>query len=130
MSPKHQSIVRVLIVEDHELTRLTISLALSQHSNIKIVGLASNGKEAITMTNLYNPDVIIMDLEMPIMDGLTASTQIKNIAPHTYIIAYSSLEKVAIKISDRFKYIDYFCSKDMETKELINIINNVGCGAG
>jgi chemotaxis response regulator CheB len=73
--------LRVLVVDDHELTRFSLKLALSNQKNIELVGLASNGKEAIEMVERYHPDVIILDLQMPIMDGLSASTYIKSIEP-------------------------------------------------
>ncbi|HBL10069.1 MAG TPA: two-component system response regulator, partial [Cyanobacteria bacterium UBA11162] len=62
-------IVRVLVVDDHELTRFCLKLALSTQKNIELVGMASNGQEAIEMVERYYPDVVILDLQMPVMDG-------------------------------------------------------------
>ncbi|HEY9703897.1 MAG TPA: response regulator transcription factor, partial [Allocoleopsis sp.] len=85
------SIVPVVIADDHELTRFAIKLGLSSQSNIKIVGLASNGNEAIEMVNLHHPHVIILDLQMPVLDGLSASVYIKAFDPNIKIIAYTSV---------------------------------------
>ncbi len=90
--PHQSSTLRVLVVDDHELTRFSLKLALSCQENIELVGLASNGREAIEMVHRHHPDVIILDLQMPIMDGWCASAYIKNIEPKTQIIAYSSQE--------------------------------------
>jgi DNA-binding NarL/FixJ family response regulator len=118
--------LRVLVVDDHELTRFSLKLALSNQKNIELVGLASNGKEAIEMVERYHPDVIILDLQMPIMDGLSASTYIKSIEPNTQIIAYSSVEDPQIEVMSQTAPIDFFCKKDTATKDLINIVKELG----
>ena len=117
--------LRVLVVDDHELTRFSLKLALSHQENIELVGLASNGQEAIQMVERYHPDVIILDLQMPVMDGWSASTQIKHIEPKTQIIAYSSLEDVN-KDTSQTSSLDAFCKKDTATPELIALVRELG----
>ncbi|GAB4197913.1 MAG: hypothetical protein Fur006_47080 [Coleofasciculaceae cyanobacterium] len=119
-------LLRVLVVDDHELTRFSLQLALKAQSHIDIVGLASNGKEAIEMVERYHPDVIILDLQMPVMDGLSASTHIKSIDPTTQIIAYSSVEDPQLEVMIHTARIDVFCKKDTATKDLINIVKQLG----
>jgi len=120
------STLRVLVVDDHELTRFSLKLALSCEENIELVGLASNGKEAIEMVKRFYPDVIVLDLQMPVMDGWSASTQIKDINPQTQIIAYSSLEDPKLKEIDATSSLDAFCKKDTTTTELIQLIRRLG----
>lgn len=122
----HPSVLRVLVVDDHELTRFTLKLALSSQENIELVGLASNGQEAIEMVLRHRPDVIILDLQMPIMDGWSASTQIKHIEPNTQIIAYSSLEDPKFKDTCQTDSLDAFCKKDTATPELIALVRELG----
>lgn len=122
----HPSVLRVLVVDDHELTRFTLKLALSSQENIELVGLASNGQEAIEMVLRHRPDVIILDLQMPIMDGWSASTQIKHIEPNTQIIAYSSLEDPKFKDTCQTDSLDAFCKKDTGTPELIALVRELG----
>jgi two-component system, NarL family, vancomycin resistance associated response regulator VraR len=119
------SSVRVLVVDDHELTRLSLKLALSSQKNIHLVGLASNGQEAIKMVESHHPDVIILDLHMPVMDGWSASSHIKTIEPQTQIIAYSAMEeRQAISLQQKASF-DAFCSKETATNELIDLVNEL-----
>jgi DNA-binding NarL/FixJ family response regulator len=118
--------LKVLVVDDHELTRLTLKLALSSQENIQVVGLASNGKEAVEMVKAHQPNVIVLDLQMPVMDGWTASGKIKQIAPETQIIVYSSVEDAKIQENDGIGNWDVFCKKDIPTKELLAIVRRLG----
>lgn len=119
-------VLRVLVVDDHELTRVSLKLALQSQANIELVGLASNGQEAVKMAELHHFDVIILDLQMPIMDGLSASTQIKRFDPRTQIIAYSSVDDPQIEVMSQTARIDAFCKKDTATQELIDLVNQLG----
>lgn len=120
------SILRVLVVDDHELTRFSLKLALSCQENIELVGLASNGQEALEMVKQHHPNVIILDLQMPIMDGWSASSQIKDIDPNTQIIAYSSLEDPKLQEVEQTDSLDAFCKKDTATTELIRLVRELG----
>ena len=126
MLPCEPYTLRVLVVDDHELTRFSLKLALSHQENIELVGLASNGQEAIDMVLSHYPDVIILDLQMPIMDGWSASTQIKHIQPNTQIIAYSSVEDPKCKDLSHTDSLDAFCKKDTATPELIALVRELG----
>ncbi len=120
------STLRVLVVDDHELTRLTLQLIFSAQENIQLVGLASNGQEAIEMVKRYQPDVIILDLQMPVMDGWSASSHIKNIAPKTQIIAYSSVDESRFAETRTTETLDAFCKKDIPTSELVSLVRQLG----
>ncbi|MEB3337583.1 MAG: response regulator transcription factor [Leptolyngbyaceae bacterium] len=118
--------LRVLVVDDHELTRLSLQLALQNQSDIELIGLASNGQEAVDLAKHQQPDVIVLDLQMPVLDGLSASTQLKSIAPATRIIAYSSLEDPQTEVMIQTAKIDAFCRKEATTQELVRLINQLG----
>ncbi len=120
------STLRVLVVDDHELTRLTLQLAFSCQENIQVVGLASNGQEAIDMVKRYQPDVIVLDLQMPVMDGWSASAHIKAISPKTQILAYSSVEEASLKETKAMPSFDDICKKDVSTTELIALVRKLG----
>ena len=118
--------LRLLLVDDHELTRLTLKLTFSSQENIQIVGLASNGQEAIEMVRRCHPDVIVLDLQMPVMDGWSASSHIKEIAPQTQIIAYSSVEDPKFEDISQTTTLDAFCRKDVPTTELVALVRQLG----
>ncbi len=118
--------LRILLVDDHELTRVSLSLALRYQEDIELVGVAGNGQEAIDLVRQYCPDVVILDLQMPVMDGLSASTHIKAIHPAVQILAYSSLEDPQTEVIVQTGRIDAFCSKETSTSELIDVVRDLG----
>ncbi len=120
-----KSKVRVLVVDDHELTRFSLSLALRSQRDIELVGLASNGMEAIKLVKQHHPDVIILDLQMPVMDGLSASTQIKAAYPRIQILAYSSLDDPQTEVMVQTANVDAFCTKDTATRDLIKMVRQL-----
>ena len=82
--------VRVLIVDDHAVVRQGLITFLELQDEIEVVGEATNGKEACALVMQLQPDVVLMDLVMPVMDGLTAIKEIKRLRPETEIIALTS----------------------------------------
>jgi DNA-binding NarL/FixJ family response regulator len=117
--------LRVLIVDDHELTRHTLQLALSMQSCIGDIAIARNGKEAITQVHKHEPDVVVMDLHMPIMDGWAASSAIKNQYPHVKIVAYSAADGGKSQAIANGAMIDAFCDKGACTKSLLEAIKSI-----
>ncbi|UCF95889.1 MAG: response regulator transcription factor [Spirochaetaceae bacterium] len=82
--------ISVLIVDDHDVVRQGLQTFLDLMEDIEVVGQASNGVEAIAQTNRLNPDIILMDLMMPEMDGIEATRQISSTNPSTKVIVLSS----------------------------------------
>jgi len=117
--------LRVLVVDDHELTRCTLQLALSLQSCIDTVDVATNGKDAIAKVHSHSPDVVVMDLHMPIMDGWTASSRIKAQFPNVKIVAYSAADGGKAQAIANGAIIDVFCDKGACTKSLLEAIKSV-----
>jgi two-component system chemotaxis response regulator CheB len=82
--------IKILVVDDSSFFQKRIAEILKSEPNVKIIGFASNGREAIEKNQSLNPDVITMDYEMPVMDGLTALRNIMNLKP-TPVLMFSSL---------------------------------------
>jgi DNA-binding NarL/FixJ family response regulator len=84
--------IRILIADDHPMMREALQAALAEETDLEVIGEASDGSEAITLVEKLNPDVILMDLLMPGMDGLEAIARIIEARPQAKIIVVTSLE--------------------------------------
>ncbi len=82
--------IKMMIVDDHDMVRKGLKAYLLTEPDFQIVGEASNGKEAVTLVNEMNPDVILMDLIMPKMTGIEATKEIMTLRPNTKIIIITS----------------------------------------
>lgn len=86
-TPPSKTLYRVLLVEDDERTYHLIRDILETFGDVSIVGRASDGKEAVSLAHVHQPDVILMDINLPSLDGIQATYAIKENSPHTLIIA-------------------------------------------
>lgn len=82
--------IRVLLVDDHPLVRQCLMTILKQHSNIEVIGEASDGDEAIMRVEELKPAVVVMDINMQKMDGVTAARLIKQQYPQVAIVGLSA----------------------------------------
>lgn len=82
--------IRVLIVDDHSIVRKGVKALLAEIEGIEVVGEAGDGREAITQAETLHPDVILMDLVMPVMDGIEAISHITSNQPEVRILALTS----------------------------------------
>jgi len=116
--------IRVLIVDDHSLLRGGIISSLEVQENFEVVGEAGNGLEAIRRCKEVQPDVILMDVLMPEMDGITAIRNIMEICPGTRIIALtSSTEEEHVQAALEAGAISYLL-KNVSVRELAGAIRD------
>jgi DNA-binding NarL/FixJ family response regulator len=117
--------LRVLIADDHEAVRKGVAGILESRGDIEICGEASNGEEAVRKAHELNPDLIIMDFTMPVMDGLEASRRILKMAPQTPILMFSmhkfeTLTEAAKKAGARG-----FVTKGESAQNLLRAVDNI-----
>ena len=83
-------VIRVMIVDDHAVVRGGLSKFLQVHKDLELVGEAENGKEAIRLAEQLRPDVVLMDLKMPEMDGVAATRELRQRHPNTRVLVLTS----------------------------------------
>src|SRR5437763_2147008 len=80
-------VIRVLIADDHSVVREGLRMFLQRDPDLDVVGEAANGAEAIELSRQLRPDVVLMDLLMPVVDGMAATVAIRSVLPETQILA-------------------------------------------
>jgi DNA-binding NarL/FixJ family response regulator len=123
---KPRETIKVLIAEDHELTCLVLKTLISQQPHRQVVGIAVNGQQAIALAKIYQPDVIILDVRMPVLNGQSAAIQIKQFDPYVRIIAYSSLANLLMEKNNQTTAFDLYCPKDISSQDMIKAIDDLG----
>jgi YesN/AraC family two-component response regulator len=73
--------IRILLADDHTVVRKGLRLLLESHAGFKVVADAANGREAVALAEEHTPDVVVMDVAMPILNGIEAATQISTKLP-------------------------------------------------
>lgn len=120
--------IRVLVADDHSVVRNGLRTFLGLNSELEIVGEASNGEEAVELARELKPDVVLMDLKMPRMDGIEATTIIRREMPDTEVIALTSvLDDASVVGAVRAGAIGYLL-KDTEADELCRAILAAAAG--
>ena len=84
----------VLIADDQESIRRLLCFLFSSQSDFEVCGEAENGQEAVEMAQLLHPDLILLDLSMPVMNGIEAAGELKRLMPMTPIIVFSGFSDV------------------------------------
>jgi DNA-binding NarL/FixJ family response regulator len=120
--------IRVLIVDDHGVVRQGLRMYLGSSPDFDIVGEARNGREAVERTRELKPDVVLMDLLMPVLDGIAATAEIRRAMPDVEVIALTSvLEDAAVSEAVKAGAIGYVL-KDAESEELLSAIRAAAAG--
>lgn len=119
---------RVLIVEDHQMTLVGIKMLLEKQENIEVVGEATNGLEAVKLAATALPDVILMDIGLPEMDGVEATQKIKASHPGQRIIMLTSKDNERDVFAALSAGADAYCMKGISIEALTKAIEAVNEG--
>jgi NarL family two-component system response regulator LiaR len=119
---------RVLLVDDHMVVRSGLSTVLSVYDDLKLVGEAGDGEEAIRLCERLQPDVILMDLLMPKMDGVTAIRTIRARWPQIQIIALTSFKEKEYVEGALKAGANGYLLKDVSAQELVNAVRRATAG--
>jgi DNA-binding NarL/FixJ family response regulator len=96
MNKEHGDVINVMIVDDHVLYRAGVKTALSSKKDIKIIAEADNGAHLLNMLKAIQPDVILLDIQMPVMDGITALPEVKKLYPGIKVIMLTLLDDQSV----------------------------------
>ena len=102
--------VKVVIVEDHDLARMGLEGILSKNPDIKIAGTAADGQDGVDMSLNLKPDVVLMDIGLPTIDGIEATRKIKNANP-LCVLCLSQNKRCSV-------FITYICSEYQRYKNI------------
>ena len=120
--------IRVVIADDHAVVRTGLAQLVETFGGVELVGAAANGEEAVALADERRPDVVLMDLEMPVLDGIGATRRIRSARPEVAIVVLTSF-------SDRDRILEAldagaagYLLKDAEPEELAKAIHAVARG--
>src|SRR3954468_3337311 len=120
--------IRLLIADDHPVVRDGVAAIINQHPDLKIVAEASNGREAIAAFGTHKPDVALLDLRMPDMDGIAVIEAIRKAAPDARIIVLTTFDSEEDVASAMRAGAKGYLLKDCPRKDLVEAIRAVHAG--
>ncbi len=120
--------IRIVIADDHSVVRRGLRMFLAMDPELVVVGEAADGEEAVHLARLLLPDIVLMDLLMPVMDGITATAIIRRELPDTEVLALTSvLEDASVVGAVRAGAIGYLL-KDTDADALCRAIKSAAAG--
>lgn len=126
---KENEVVSVVIVEDYKLTRVGLKSTLNEFQHINVVGEAEDAIAGISLIEHLKPDVVLMDLGLPGMNGLEATMKIKEMGLKSKVIILTSHERGEEVIAALGSGANAYCLKDISPDTLSEVIRNVSDGA-
>jgi two-component system response regulator NreC len=122
------NIIRILLADDHTVVRKGLCLLLESHPGFKVIAEASNGREAVALAEAHKPDVAVLDIAMPMLNGIEAARQISDRLPRTAIVFLSMHADEAYVLKALKSGAKAYLLKDSAEYDLINAIQAVSEG--
>ena len=120
--------VRILLADDHTVVRKGLGLLLESHSGFKVIAEAADGREAVAMAETHRPDVVVLDVAMPLLNGIEAARQISAKLPQTAIVFLSMHSDEGYVLKALKSGAKAYLLKDSAEYDLINAIQAVSEG--
>lgn len=117
-----REVVRVLVVDDHALFAEALMLTLGIDDRIEVVGSASSGVEAVSLAEALRPDVVLMDVHMPSMDGIEATRRVRNVSPGSRVVMVTAARSPEIAHHALAAGAERCLTKDTPAVRLIDTI--------
>lgn len=125
---KTEKRIKILLVDDHPVVRKGIASCLSQHANLEIIGEAADGREALRKAREMLPDIVLMDIDMPHMNGLAVTDLLRKDAPKVKVLILSMHSNTDYVLRIIQSGARGYVLKDASTKELLRAISAVNSG--
>ena len=122
------STIKVLLVEDHEMMRAGLSLIFSNTPDIELIAEADNGKKGVELALKLNPDVVLMDIGLPEMDGIQATSLIKKSNPNMKVLIFTSREDEDDVFESLSAGADGYITKGANKEQIISAVKAVAEG--
>ena len=122
------SVTKVLIADDHSTFSEGLQRVLSEEQDMQVVGIARNGEQAVVMAREFQPDVVIMDIAMPVLNGIEATRQIKEMLPTTAVLVLSAYGYAPYVFSVLEAGAGGYLLKNTPMRELIRAIRSLRNG--
>lgn len=129
MNPVKTDVVRVVIVEDYKLTRVGLRSSLNEFEGIEVVGESETAESGLQIIKNLRPEVVLMDLGLPGMNGIEATQEVKTFDENIKVIVLTSHEREEEVLAALGSGANAYCLKDIEPNTLVNVILNVKEGA-
>jgi DNA-binding NarL/FixJ family response regulator len=120
--------IRVLLVDDDALVRAGLRMILSSSEELEVVGEAVDGADAVAAVQAHRPDVVLMDIRMPVMDGIAATSAVRRLANPPHVIVLTTFQADEQVMSALRAGADGFLLKDTAPTEIINAVRLVAAG--
>src|SRR6476646_6166483 len=122
--------IRILLADDHAVVRQGFKMILSAHADMEIVGEAGNGREAVQLAEELRPDVVVMDVAMPELNGIEATRRVTEAVPHSRILALS-MHKDSVYVREILRAgARGYLLKDAPAGDLVSAIRALASGEG
>jgi len=129
MTAVAQNTINLIIVEDYKLTRMGLKSSLEEFEGIKVIAEAEDAEKGIMLIEKLKPEIVLMDLGLPGMNGIEATGLIKKDNPDLKVIILTSHEREEEVLASLGSGANAYCLKDIEPKALVNVIREVAKGA-
>lgn len=125
---QNQYKIKVLVVEDQEVMRFSLKTSLLKFNQVEVVGEATTGREAVERTLSFRPDVVIMDIGLPEMNGIEATRHLKDMELPCKIVMLTSFDDAEQTLAALAAGADAYCVKNIPVDQLVHAIGTVHAG--
>jgi DNA-binding NarL/FixJ family response regulator len=120
--PTERRTVRVLVVDDHALFAEALMLTLGIDERIEVVGCATSGSEAVSLAETLRPDVVLMDVHMPSMDGIEATRHVRRVSPGTRVMMVTAARSPELAAHALAAGAERYLTKDTPALKLLDAV--------